>query len=61
MKPFRTSSAVVLGISTLFSVSNGNAGGCISRFDKKAEIECFSDEKKFIDTKENELSFEVGV
>ena len=61
MKPFRTSSAILSGISSLFPVSNGNAGVCISRFDKKAEIECFSDEKKFIDTKENELPFEVGV
>jgi len=54
MKPINTSCALILGLLTLFSISNANAGGCSSYSEKKAEIECLSDDKKCIDTKEKE-------
>ena len=54
MKPFSTSSAL-----TLFSISNINAGGCISHIEKNAEIECFFDDKKCIEAKEKQLLYEV--
>ena len=54
MKPINTSCALILGVLTLFSISNANAGGCSSHTEKKAEIECFSDDKKCIDTIENQ-------
>ena len=44
---------------TLFSTSNANAGGCSSHTKKKAEIECLSDDKKCIDTKEKESLYKV--
>jgi len=46
MKPINTSYALILGVLTLFSISNANAGGCSSHTEKKAEIECLSDDKK---------------
>ena len=54
MKPINTSFALILGVLTLFSISNTNAGGCSSPTEKKAEIDCFSDDKKCIDTKEKQ-------
>ena len=59
MEPFRISSALILGALTLFSISNVNAGGCTSYFEKKAEIACFFDDKKCIEAKEKELLYEV--
>jgi len=59
MKPFNTSYALIFSILTLFSISNANAGGCSSHSEKKAEIECLSDDKKCIDTKENESLYKV--
>ena len=54
MKPINTSCAFILGVLTLFPISNANAGGCSSHTEKKAEIECLSDDKKCIEAKENE-------
>ena len=51
MKPINTSFALILGVLTLFSISNANAGGCSSYTEKKAEIECWSDDKKCIEAK----------
>ena len=61
MKPFNTSWSLILGVLTLFSISNANAGGSSSYTEKKAEIECLSDDKKCIDAKGKELlhKFEV--
>ena len=60
MKSINTSCALILGVLTLFSISNANAGGCSSHNEKKkAEIECLSDEKKCIDTKEKESLYKV--
>ena len=59
MKPINTSCVLILGVLTLFSISNANAGGCISDTEKKAEIECLSDDKKCINTKEKELLYRV--
>ena len=59
MKPINTSCALILGVLTLFSITNVNAGGCSSHTEKKAEIECLFDDKKCIDTKENELLYKV--
>ena len=59
MKPINTSFALILGLLTLFSISNANAGGCSSNTDKKADIECLSDDKKCIETKEKELLYKV--
>ena len=59
MKSINTSCALILGALTFFSISNANAGGCSSHNEKKAEIECLSDDKKCIDTKENELLYKV--
>ena len=39
MKPINTSCALILGVLTLFSISNANAGGCSSHAHKKVEIE----------------------
>ena len=58
MKPSRTSCALILGALTLFSIANASAGGCSSHT-KKAELECLSDDKKCIDTKENESLYKV--
>ncbi len=59
MKLINTSCALTLGVLTLFSISNANAGGCTSHNEKKAEVECFSDNKKCIDTKEKESLYKV--
>ena len=59
MKPINTSYALILGVVTLFSISNANAGGCSSRTEKKAEIECLSDDEKCLDAKEKELVYKV--
>ena len=59
MNPFKTSCAYILGVLTLFSISNANAGGCSSPAEKRAEIECFSDDKKCIDRKEKESLYKV--
>ena len=59
MKPINPPCALILGVLTLFSISNANAGGCTSNIEKKAEIECFSDDKKCIDTKEKESLYKV--
>ena len=63
MKPINTFCALILGVLTLFSLSNANAnaGGCSSHTEKKAEIECLSDDKKCIDTKEKESLYKVEV
>ena len=59
MKPINTSCALILGVLTLFSISNVNAGGCSSYTEKMAEIESLSDDKKCIDAKEKELLCKV--
>ena len=59
MKPINTSFALFLGVLALFSISNANAGGCSSHTEKKAEIECLSDDKKCIDTKGKETLYKV--
>ena len=59
MKPIDTTCALILGVLTLFSISNVNAGGCSSHTEKKAKIECLSDDKKCIDTKEIESLYKV--
>ena len=60
MKLINTSFVLILGVLTLFSISNANAGGCSSHTEKKkAEIECLSDEKICIDTKEKESLIKV--
>ena len=59
MKPINISCVLLLGVLTSFSISNANAGGCSSHTDKKAEIECLSDDKKCIDTKKKESQYKV--
>ena len=59
MKPINTSYALILGVLTLFSISNANAGGCSYHNEKKGEIECLSDDKKCVDAKEKELLYKV--
>ena len=59
MKPINTFCALIAGVLTLFSISNANAGGCSSHTQKKAEIECLSDDKKCIDAKDKDLLQEV--
>ena len=59
MKLFNTSSALIIGVLSLFSISNAHAGGCSSHTEKKAEIECYSDDKKCMDAKEKELLYKV--
>ncbi len=59
MNPIYTSYALILGVLTLFSISNANAGDCSSHTEKKAEIKCLSDDKKCIDTKEKESLYKV--
>ena len=59
MKPINTSYALILGVLTLFSTSYANAGGCSSYTEKKAEIECLSDDKKCIEAKEKESLYKV--
>ena len=59
MKPINTSFALILGVLTLFSISKVNAGGCSSHTEKKAEIECLSDDKKCIEAREKESLYKV--
>ena len=59
MKSINTSLSLILGALTLFSISNVNAGGCSSHTEKKAEIECLSDDKKCIEAKEKESLYKV--
>ena len=59
MKPIKNLCALILGVLTLFTISNANAGGCSSHNEKKAEIECLSDDKKCIDTKGKETLYKV--
>ena len=59
MKPINTSCVLILGVLTLFSISNAKAGGCSFHTEKKAEIECLSDDKKCIEAKEEELLYKV--
>ena len=59
MKPINTSYALILGVLTLFPISNANAGGCSSHTEKKAEIECLSDDKKCLDAKEEDSLYKV--
>ena len=59
MKSISNSCTLILGVLTLFLISSANAGGCSSHTEKKAEIECLSDDKKCIDTNENELLYKV--
>ena len=61
MKPINTSCVLILGMLTLFSISNANAGGCSSHTEKKAEIECLSEDKNCIDTKVKESLYKVEV
>ena len=61
MKLFNSSCTLILGLLTWFSISSVNAGGCSSHTEKKVEIECLSDDKKCIDTKEKELLYKVEV
>ena len=59
MKLFNTTFSLILGVLTLFSISSANAGGCSSHTEKKAEIECLSDDKKCLDAKEKKLLYKV--
>ena len=59
MKPINTAFVLILGVLTLFSISNVNAGGCSSHIEKKPEIVCLSDDKKCIDTKGKESLYKV--
>ena len=61
MKPVESSCTLILGVLTLFSISNANAGDCSFPTEKKAEIECLSDDKRCVDTKENESIYKVEV
>ena len=59
MNAFNISCALILGVLTLFSISSANAGGCSSHTEKKAEVECLSDDKKCLDVKEKESLYKV--
>ena len=59
MKPINTSCALILGVLTLCSIPSATAGGCSSYTEKKAEIECLSDDKKCIKAKEKESLYKV--
>ena len=59
MKSINTSCALILGVLTLFSISNANAGGCSSHTEKKAKIECLSNDKKCLDMIEKESLYKV--
>ena len=59
MKLINTSCALILGVQTLFSISNANAAGCSSHSEKKAVIECLSDDKKCIEANEKELQYKI--
>tara|TARA_B100001109_G_C18646305_1_gene372953 strand:- start:366 stop:551 length:186 start_codon:yes stop_codon:yes gene_type:complete len=59
MKLFKISSTLILGMISFLAISSANAGGCSSHTEKKAEIECLSDDKKCVDAKQKELLYEV--
>ena len=59
MKSINTSCALILGVLTLFAISTANAAGCSSHTEKKAEIECLSDDEKCVDKKEKESLYNV--
>ena len=59
MKPINNLCALMLGVLTLFSVTNVNAGGCSSHNEKKAEVECLSDDEKCVEAKEKESLYKV--
>jgi len=59
MKPINTAFVLILGVLTLLSTSNVKAGGCSSHSEKKAEIECLSDDEKCIEAKEKESLYKV--
>ena len=59
MKPINTLFVLTIGVLTSFSISNVKAGGCNSHIERKAEIECLSEDKKCIDTKEKESLYKV--
>ena len=59
MKLFNTTCSLLFGALTLFSISSAHAGGCTSHTEKKAEIECLSDDKKCLDAREKELLYNV--
>ena len=59
MEPINTSCVLILGVLALFSISNANAGGCSSHSEKKAEIECLSDDKKCVEAQEKESLYKV--
>ena len=61
MKSIKTSCVLILGVVTLFAIPNANSGGCRSHTEKKAEIECLSDDKKCIEAKEKESLYKVEV
>ena len=59
MKPINTVCVLILGVLSLFPISNVKAGGCSSHTEKKAEIECLSDDKKCIEAKEKDSLYKV--
>ena len=59
MKPFRSSSAIILGAINLFSVSNAKAGSCNSHVEMNAKIESLSEYKKCIDSKKIQSLYKV--
>ena len=59
MKSLNALCSLILSVLTIFSIPNAKAGGCSSHTEKKAEIECLSDDKKCIDAKEKELLYKV--
>ncbi len=59
MKPINTSCTLILGLLTLFSISNAKAGGCSPHTEKKVEIECLSDDKKCLEAKEKNSLYKV--
>ena len=59
MKPFNTLCSLIVGTLTFFSIPTAYSGGCNSHSEKKAEIECLSDDKKCIDANEKKLLHEV--
>ena len=59
MKLFNTSCAFILGALNFFLISSANAGGCSFPAEKKAEIECLTDDEKCLDAKGKELLHKV--
>ena len=63
MKSINTTCALILGVLNLFLISNASAGGCSTstHTEKKAGIECLTDDKKCIEAKEKESLYKVEV